>query len=237
MENKRIRSTDERTIWQKNRGKLTAYSFNETWELVIHLFEKRVQSKFVEPLNLLIRCGNNEGSGFSIVAIECLLVELFATFRKGKIYNNRYCEKNDPPYQYKDCQQVYADFLTEVPPFNNQFTKPTQTQTNVNLFSAEEFYIDVRCGLLHEGRTKNNWTINLKPKNEKAGDFLAKEGNKLKIYRTVFLKKLEEYLEMYLSELRSDGQEGNLIRRNFARKMDNLYGFKPNAKKYEWWRY
>jgi hypothetical protein len=211
----------------------------EDWKIVISLFEERINNKFIDPLNLLINCGNDEGSGFSVVAIECLLIELFAAFRKGAIYNNRYCEENDPPYQFKDCQDLYTNFLTTVAPFNSQFSnlKQGQIKREDNLFSALEFYTDVRCGLLHEGKTKKNWTINKKPGSEKIGDFLGKDGNKLKIYRTIFLRRLENYLTAYILELKGTGEQNENLRRNFARKMDNLYGFSPNKALFEWWRY
>ena len=106
------------------------------------------------------------------------------------------------------------------------------------LFRSIKFYTEVRCGLLHEGRTKDNWTINLKPFTEPKGTFLGRDGEKLKIYRTVLLKKLENYLIIYIKELR--GLKGNeeknkILRRNFARKMDHLY--EKKSKDVEWWKW
>ena len=121
----------EDDIWVKQRKKLKPYafvqdySFNEHWEVAIKVFEKRIKNKFFEPLILLKNEGNNEGSGFSMVAIECLLIELFAAFREGQIFNVSYSENSVPPcppYQYKDCQTLYVDFLTKNFPFNKQFS-------------------------------------------------------------------------------------------------------------------
>jgi hypothetical protein len=230
---------EEVSVWKKQRKKIKDYSFNEDWEVVIDIFEKRIENKFFEPLRLLKDKGNNEGSGFSMVAIECLLIELFAAFREGKVFNVSYCENSDPPYQYKDCQTLYVDFLTTIFPFNKQFSSdPIKVDKENKLFPANEFYTHVRCGLLHEGKTKGNWTINLKPGTEPKGIFLGKDGKKLKIYRTILLKKLENYLTHYASELRGlkgDEEKNKILRRNFARKMDHLYETK--SKEVEWWKW
>lgn len=216
----------------KTRSFLNNYEINEHWIKVIELFEKRIMQKFLDPIKLLIETGNNEGCGFSIVAIECLLIETFAAFRVGSIYNNRYSEINDPPYQYKDCQKLFVNFLLTNSKFKEYFTE-SQTNNSKIHYSANEFYTDVRCGLLHEGRTKNDWTINLKKKEEIKGIF-GKDKNKKKIYRTILYNELKDYLDSYIKELKEE--KSKELRRNFARKMDNLYNFKPNSQKFEWWK-
>lgn len=223
----------EQDIWEKHRLKFKDYSYNENWKTVINIFEKRIETKFFEPLKQLKKHGNNEGSGFSMVAIECLLIELFAAFREGKTFNHRYSkEKNPPTYQYGDCQSLYVDFLTKIYPFNSQFSSDLEKIKNdVNFFSASKFYTEVRCGLLHEGKTKGKWTINLKKSDEPKDIFLKKEVNKLKIFRTALLRKIEEYLALYIKDLKKPENEG--LRKHFARKMDNLYF--PRSKKAIWW--
>jgi len=42
-----------------------------------------------------------------------------------------------------------VSFLTKRTPFNAEFDEPL----------ARDFYKNVRCGLLHEARTKGGWTI------------------------------------------------------------------------------
>jgi len=242
--NKQTKSEEQKEIdiWRNQRKKLKDYFFNEDWEVAVKIFEKRIENKFFEPLRLLRDEGNNEGSGFSMVAIECLLIELFAAFREGKVFNVSYSENSVPPcppYQYKDCQTLYVDFLTKISPFKNQFSLDKEKiDKDDKLFSAVEFYTEVRCGLLHEGRTRGNWTINLRPPTEPKGTFLGKDGKKLKIYRSILLTKLENYLIHYASELR--GTKGNeeknkILRKNFARKMDHLYETK--SKEVDWWKW
>lgn len=224
----------EQDIWEKHRLKFKDYSYNEDWKTVINIFENRIEKKFIEPLKILRKHGNNEGSGFSMVAIECLLIELFAAFREGKNFNHNYSnEKNPSTYQYGDCKALYVDFLTTVYPFNSQFSSDSEKiKKEAKFFPADKFYTEVRCGLLHEGKTKGDWTINLKKSNEPKEIFLKKGKNQLKIFRTTLLKKIEEYLTAYILELK--GKENEVLRKNFARKMDHLYF--PRSKKAIWWK-
>ncbi len=226
----------EQDIWEKHRLKFKDYSYNEDWKTVIDIFEKRIKKKFIDPLELLRKHGNNEGSGFSMVAIECLLIELFAAFREGKNFNHNYSkEKNPPSYQYGDCQKLYVRFLTNVPPFNSQFSSDSEKLSKeANFFPANKFYTEVRCGLLHEGKTKGDWTINLKKSNEPKEIFLKNEKNKLKIFRTTLLRKIKEYLTAYILELKGKEKQNEILRKNFARKMDHLYF--PRSKKAIWWK-
>jgi hypothetical protein len=226
----------ERTIWQKLRPSLKSYKLDDNWISSIELFETRIREKYFNPILLLIKHGNTEGVGFAIVAIECILIETFAAFKTGVIYNNRYNEEKDPPYQYCDSQDIFVNFLNSEELFKNYFNEePKEVEDKHVVFSANKFYVDVRCGLLHEGRTKKDWTINLKPKEETLGVLFGKDGNKKKIYRTILYKLLNKYFESYLNDLKLDSEKGELLRKNFARKLDNLYNFKPNSKRFDWW--
>jgi len=228
---------NERTTWLKNRNKLTSYEYSNDWETVISLFKQRIENKFFKPIEVLLRHGNSDGTGFTIVSVQCLLIELFAAFRTGEIHNSRYNENVDPSYQYKDCVNIYTEFLQTVDCFKNHFFTINENGTKfLDIpFKAVDFYSDVRCGLLHEGKTKKKWTINLKPKNESNDLFIKNTGGKIKIYRTLLHRHLKKYMDEYLLDLRGTTDNSKNLRRNFARKMDNLYGFKPNKNKFEWW--
>lgn len=227
----------ERTNWIKTRNKLNSNQYDENWETVFSIFNDRINDKFFSSIELLIDNGNKSGNGFSILSLECLLIELFATFKSGEIHNARYDEKSDPSYQFKDSSRVYTEFLYNCSIFENHFYKIDESEGKIlnTPFNAMDFYTDVRCGLLHEGKTKKKWTINLKPKGENNDIFIKETGSKIKVYRTVLYMKLKKYLAQYLDELRGENNESKILRNNFARKMDNLYGFKPNKKKFNWW--
>ncbi len=80
---------------------------------------------------------------------------------------------------------------------------------------ARDFYIDVRCGLLHEARTKNNWII----KGHSAkGLLFEEEGHEIILYRDDFYLALKEFIANYRQEL-VDSVERKAA---FIRKFDRL---------------
>lgn len=223
--------------WNQLRTSLkSTYDYNLNWEEAICLFNARLKDKFIKPMAQLISFGDLKGEGFSIVTIQCALIESLAAFRQGKIFNYQ-CSKKSPSYEYSKSKDIFKGFLHEAPIFENVFwiTNNGKKETD-KPFSAEEFYSDVRCGLMHEARTKGNWYITapvINAKTEKV--FLKKEGTKIKILRSVLHYRLVEYLECYLNELRDNSEKGKTLRRYFARKLDHLFGVAEDAANYEWW--
>lgn len=79
--------------WKSLRGELNnSYNFNSKWNEAVELFNQRIQTKYFNLINYLIE-GNSQkkenlrkGEGFSIVIIQCAIIETFAAFRKGLIY-------------------------------------------------------------------------------------------------------------------------------------------------------
>lgn len=90
-----------------------------------------------------------------------------------------------------------------LPPFNREFTKPL----------AHDFYESVRCGVLHEARTKNGWTISAK---SKSGTVV--EPNLKIVYRDNFQSALLDFVEWYKRELPSRRD----LHEAFLRKFNSL---------------
>jgi hypothetical protein len=112
-------------------------------------FLTRLRLRYLEPIGLLQRELHYQGEGFSILAIQCTLIEfLEATFR-GLAY--RYLRRGETcgPFEYSKSAELFADFLCTRAPFATRFDRPL----------AEDFYRDVRCGLLHEAQTKGGWRV------------------------------------------------------------------------------
>ena len=144
------------------------------------------------------------GEGFSIVAIQCSLIEFLESTIQGKSY--RYVRKGDPPlgqHEYSNSGNIFESFLVNRTPFNGEFTPQL----------AHDFYVSVRCGVLHEARTKNGWTILAKSKTGQVVD-----ANLKIVYRDNFQSSLLDFVEWYKRELpsRRDLQEA------FLRKFNSL---------------
>lgn len=230
---------EEKKNWTKIRASLNQkYDYDDSWEEAINLFKNRVNRKFFNPVELIIKGKALKGEGFTIIMVQCALIEMFAAFREGKIFNHNR-SSDSPKYEYDKSQQMFTSLLRSAKIFKDNFWElnPKNKVVIDKPFNAKEFYTNVRCGLMHEARTKGNWHITATPttkpvKTEK--QFLVLEDGKIKIYRTVLHYRLIEYLNDYLDELRKTNNHGKELRKFFARKLDNLFDY-PSDAKFDWW--
>jgi hypothetical protein len=230
---------EEKSDWTKIRKKLNQnYKHDKTWEEAIQLFEKRLNRKFFDPVQLIINGKTLKGEGFTIVTVQCALIEMLAAFRQGKIFNHNKTSSS-PKYEYKESQKMFTSLLRTATIFQDNFWESNAKNKKVidRPYNASEFYKNVRCGLMHEARTKDNWHITATPLSKKVKaekKFIVTENGKIKIYRTVLHYRLLEYLAEYSNELRQDTNDGEILRKFFARKMDHLFDFQID-KNYDWW--
>jgi hypothetical protein len=194
--------------------------------------------KFFDPIQLIINNRKLKGEGFTIMTVQCALIEMFAAFRAGKIYNHK--KKGLPRYEYKDSPKEFKKFLRSASIFKDNFWE-LNSKGKVSIdkpFKSGDFYKDVRCGLMHEARTKENWHINLAPRKISAKSekkFIVEENGKIKIYRTVLHYRLLDYLEEYVIDLRKDTEESETLRKCFARKLDHLFDIDADNANFDWW--
>src|SRR5882762_6816479 len=137
--------------WRAFRGKLTVRADPALWAKAYKdYFYARLSYRYLKPLKTLQTNGPIRGEGFSIVAIQCSLIEFLESTIQGKSY--LYSRNGNPPlgpYEYSSSGAMFESFLANRTPFSGEFTPPL----------AHDFYVGVRCGVLHEARTKNGWTI------------------------------------------------------------------------------
>ena len=184
----------------------------EHWEDAYSYFNERVNSRFLNPIRWILQGGNNKGEGFSVVALQCMLVEFLESFYQGKVYTT---SKNLQPYEYNTSKTIFREFLMHHSPFSTYFTENK---------SADGFYVNIRCGLLHEARTKGTSLIKKNSHSDKIFDFIGKDRKNLIVYREKFHEAIVQYLEQYKVELLQKQKKALMI--NFIRKMDDICGIK-----------
>ena len=129
-------------------------SYDSNWELAISYFKSRINTRYIEPIKK-IEVGYT-GEGFSIMPALCILIELMAAFKYGKIHNPlKRGEK--PEYEYRESDKFFKKFLISENAFEGYFHSKDNSKP---LLCADDFYKNVRCALIHEACTKNNWLIN-----------------------------------------------------------------------------
>lgn len=191
--------------WKAFRATLVLGKNPSLWQEAFNsYFHSRLSLRYLNPIKVLQDNGTFQGEGFSILAIQCSLIEFLESTVQGISY--RYRRKKDPPlgqYEYSDSGDIFVQFLTKRKPFSQNFDEQ----------SATDFYINIRCGLLHEARTKGGWTIWAKSPTNVLISFPEKI-----VYRDNFHQALLQFIDWYKRALLSDAD----IQVAFIRKFDSL---------------
>lgn len=175
------------------------------WETAFaEYFHGRLSARYLDPIKVLQDNGTLQGEGFSIAAIQCSLIEFLESTVQGKSY--RLLRGGPPlgPHEYSRSGDMFESFFVNRAPFNTEF----------NAAAAHDFYESVRCGLLHEARTKNGWVIWAKH----GSRIIDAAGAQKILYRDDFQNTLLEFVAWYKSVLISDAS----IQEAFIRKFDSL---------------
>ena len=106
-------------------------------EILAEFVFKRLMDRYVSPIeknNSIIN--NSPRNGFLLMAIACLLIETYQSFKKG--WKTTKDGKS---------RESFRDFFIE--------------ETKFEAFSRhyKSFYECVRCGILHQGETTKGWKI------------------------------------------------------------------------------
>lgn len=193
--------------WPSIKASLGGASTQNAWVTVSDLVLRgRLNRLYFDPIHHLTRepGERGQGEGFAILTIQCSVLEFLAALRKGWSFRHGHKHQGRDNY-YGNSKLLYTTFLREEEPFSGSFT--TQDK-------ADDFYTDVRCGLVHEGQTKNSWRIWRGQPSDPLIDFEKKA-----VYRDVMQRQIESYLDRYCRELTSSGE----LQQAFIRKFDYLY--------------
>jgi len=199
---------------------------SKEWETSISIFQDRINNRYFYPINMIIeRDGKSIGEGFAILTLQCSIIEFLATLEDGMIY--RYEADKNKGYYYSKSAKWYNKFLNSADIFEGYFFGAG------SFLKANDFYKDVRCALIHEARTRKDWTINIYKKNkalDKKNSILF-EGNK--IYRTALNNALKQYFDEFCEASRQEDKRGMKYRRYIGRKLDVIEELEPD--KLYWW--
>lgn len=165
---------------------------DENWDLAFHFFEERIRTRYINPIKAILAIEDNLGEGFAVLNLQCSLIETIESFINGWKYDN----KTNSWFTTKEkkidlsSKKIFESFFDKRNLFNDN---------NNSKIDGENFYRYVRCGLLHESQTKDNWKIRCNTSNNNVFyDKITKEGTDEKIiYRANFQKALEKLILDY----------------------------------------
>lgn len=168
------------------------FSKEGDWQKAVDILEDRIRGRFLDQ----IACIRGAlFAGFTVMALDCLLIETLQQFREGV---------HETPQG--ESREYFRRFLTQTA-FREQFDEQM----------AECFYTHIRCGILHQAEIKGSSRIRID-----TPDLVrwAEDKRGLVINRDQFHQKLIEVFEDYLALLR-DPQHQDL-RKKFRAKMDAI---------------
>jgi hypothetical protein len=174
-------------------------------EIWVRAFEEyfcpRLETRYLQPIEAIKKIGKAEGEGFSMMAILCTLVEFLESTVQGRNYAFGEKETN---LVYSKSESIFISFLENRPPFSGKF----------NDGLAKDFYIKIRCGLLHEAKTKGGWRISEKSQGQST---IIDRDEKI-VYRNDFQCAIQQHIKWYRNELQLNHQ----FQEAFVRKFDHL---------------
>jgi hypothetical protein len=208
--------SEKKEAWIALRSKLlNNEDGKEIWDEILGLLDKRLNTRYFIPIRRILLTSKNHGEGFAVMILICSLIEFLQTLEEGKYFNKDDNDKNDYRYGLGKSRDHYTRFLTQKTQFKAYFSKK-----NINGETyAEDFYSNVRCGLLHEAATSNGWVIRAS-KYKPNSDFVDLSNDPIKIiYRDLFFAAIKKYIEGYKKQVK----DGDVLLRNaLCRKFDKL---------------
>jgi len=128
-------------------------------------------------------------NGFAIMTSCCLLIETYVSFIEPTF--------RDTNRKSARCFGWFFNVENEFNVFSkgglsaNDYLDPQKSRNNKGL--PRDFYINVRCGILHNAETRNGWRIS------RQGDFFN-ETEKI-INASLFSEKLKKVIKQYQNKL------------------------------------
>lgn len=148
-------------------------------------------------------------NGFALMTSCCLLIETYVSFMEKKYRNTN-----------KQSAKCFGHFFTTEARFSDFATgglKPNgKLADKQDGGTPNDFYENVRCGILHNAEIRNGWTIT---RNDKKPYFnpAKKEINAVK-----FANRLKKILEDYRKSLISANFDKDEVWINFKKRLDDL---------------
>jgi|SRR5690554_1138010 len=218
----------------KIAGKLTIRQWKELdkklnneeaicWEYAFSFFEERIKTRYLKPIEAILNMKDNIGEGFAVVNLQCSLIETIECFVNGWIYDKHQKGKHKW-YSDNDCAKYSEDNVKSKTIFKSFFEnrEPFKKMFEENNLEGNDFYRNVRCGLLHETQTKNGWRIKVSNK-----DNAKSITNDKIIYRENFHRDINNVIENYKSTI-VEGKpfDDNIsvcnLRQNFIIKINHI---------------
>ena len=210
----RLSGSDTVKNWEKLRTKLRRNPKKlKHWKKAYDFLAKRLETRYLKPIRDIRKQGDYNGEGFAIMTLLCSLIEFLEATWQGKVYRH-YKDLNEgealKSYEYSNSSRMFTDFLCKKPPFAAVFSRASERKSAL----AKDFYVKLRCSLLHHASTEGKWLIRVDNEN---CFYEEREGWRV-IDRNKFEKAMKTYLKWYKQQLFHQPK----VQEAFIRKMNSL---------------
>lgn len=178
------------TKYTSDDWKGLTFQKEDEWLLAIDIFYERIKERFLDPIDCI---EDHDYSGFAVIALDCLLIEMLEQFRVGI--------GRTPSGKSKE---FFMNFLTE-----------TGLGVYFDHRKAQLFYRQIRCGILHQAELRGSSKI-LTDESLPLVEY-SPDNRGLIVNRRRFHRTLMDVFEQYLTDLKNP--ENEELRRRFHRKM------------------
>jgi hypothetical protein len=158
---------------------------NQDREGISRFIKQRFAERYIDPVRK-----SEAKHGFSIMAVSCLMIEALESFEQGWRSTRR--KSRESFRRFFTGNHLLADFE----------------------LLADEFYDNVRCGILHQAETTGGWKI------RRRGRF-SRVLQHINVNATEFLIRIERYLDEYCEHLITEPWDSEKWR-NLRNKMDTI---------------
>lgn len=176
------------------------------------LFYDRFYGRYLRPFDFQNKEYKKKyKNGFAIMTSCCLLIETFVSFTEPIFRNTK--GKSERCFGYffltnSDFTAFSKNGLT-ITEYKDLERKPLK-----NKGTPDDFYKNLRCGILHNGETRNGWKIS------RTGDFYD-EANK-KINAVKFMDKVIDSINHFKNQLNKSDFEKSEIWKSYKGRLQDL---------------
>jgi hypothetical protein len=159
------------------------------WSKAAAIVRDRLEGRF---LRFATNCLRSKHSGFVVLAIDSLLAETIQQFKEG-----------------------ITDGYGKSQPLIKRFLEGPRFQPGFDADARKAFYLDIRCGLLHQAEAKKMWLIR-----RKESALLQKVGDGYIVDVERFHRGVRASLKDYLKQIVAP--DSTTLRLNLWTKMDHI---------------
>jgi hypothetical protein len=165
------------------------------WPRAVDIVRDRLEGRFLRFVNSWL---SDPFSGFIVLSIDSLLAETIQQFRSGETDGHGKSEK-----------------------YIKQFLSGARFQPDFDAHARKRFYLDIRCGLLHQAEAKEMWLVRRGQK-KMLQKLTSGKGYVIDVLR--FHDAVCQSLEDYYGEILTPAHEDH--RANLWKKMGHISGIR-----------